>query len=338
MRTIQQLLFDDHAPSNAPAEPRSAAEPSVDERLRGSVGNGQLPVWDDQTVVAQCEKAESELRDKLYADDRSGRFRRMVEAEVGQMVDQLWEETKQLHCLFGAHSPLASDALRYLIVPHIAETKIKSHRTKMREDKPWLADAEDRIVDALILHDLMAGSGDFPWVDERRAPTPEDALEGRAVLRERITGPRAKTEQRKTYGNDLEAAVHEVFRSVLRELTGQEPVVASNSAFEHVAQFNRGTYSTHAQFCGQNTDGVLRLPNGILVVAEAKFAGDATNAHKRIVREATSKWNKDGVVRLAVVEGAFKPEALLDAQEKGNHVLFREHLPDLRQWLVNLGR
>jgi hypothetical protein len=168
----------------------------------------------------------------------------------------------------------------------------------------------------------------FPWVLERREPTPMEshaAILSTVVL---LAAQRVGTGARSGASQKQESAV----AAILAQAGYTRD--ASGTRIDMLDDLARGSYSPERRVAGAKCDVPVRLRDGRLLAIECKVSIGPKNGWKRMNRETGGKaeaWRThfgSQVITAVVIDGVFDLGCLVQAQDRQAVTIFWEH--DLR--------
>lgn len=294
--------------------------------------------WTREQLSAESEKARNIFREarlsepleiwKRTFDEYEGLFTRLLsefemerpERLTPSVISRLFEENLGDPLRYLAGPPISADDLRELARTSLAPSRIAKD-----------ANAARRIIDTIL---LTIDPKRFPWIVERRSPTPEEknsAILASAVL---ITAQRVATNRRNESKENQESSV----KSYL-DGSGLTQVPARTIS-------NLSDAPAQGQFCGESLVGsrkadiIVRMYDGRLMPIECKVSNSSTNSVKRLNNDAQVKarlWLQEfgtmQVVPAAVLSGVYKVHNLLQAQDGGLILFWSHRLSDMKSFI-----
>jgi hypothetical protein len=227
-----------------------------------------------------------------------------------------------------------TDALRYLAGPPISSDDL---RVLAQVESLHPRDGALRRETAIRIRDVLLRVIDphrFPWVEKRRAPTPDErraAVLASSVL---LASQRVATERRMEGKDAQEASV----KRFLRTLGFEEVPPASVETIVKGPQ--RSEFSGECKLGARKVDVLVRLHDTRLLAIECKVSNSSTNSIKRLNNDAAVKasywieqFGSSQVVPCAVLSGVFKPLNLEQAQERGLWLVWAHDLGRLGSFI-----
>jgi hypothetical protein len=225
------------------------------------------------------------------------------------------------------------DALRYMTGPPISRADLEV----LAECTLAPARLAKNPEEAARVLEIIAKALDparFPWISQKRSPTPAEestAILASAVL---ITSQRASTDRRSEGKSAQEAAVKKKLVEMGFIEIRTRPIQTLSDAP------NAGEFCGEALVGSRKADIPVRLFDGRLMPIECKVSNSSTNSVKRLNNDAAVKaaiWQREfgtnQIVPAAMLSGVFKVINLEQAQS-GGLTLFWAHRLDLMKVFI----
>lgn len=296
------------------------------------------PRWSQAELQAEADAAK-----KLFRDER------LLEPleKWKKTVDQHRALYSQLFRVYKLRDPAKlsakdvaelfktgfGDALRYMTGPPISQADLEvlaecTVAPGRLAKNPKEAERIQEIISKAI------DPARFPWVAEKREPTPEEessAILASAVL---ITAQRASTDRRSEGKNAQEAMV----KKKLVEMGFTERRPRSIQTLGDAP--NPGEFSGESFVGSRRADIPVRLLDGRLMPIECKVSNSSTNSVKRLNNDAQVKaaiWHRElgtnQVVPAALLSGVFNVLNLEQAQTGGLTLFWAHRLDQLASFI-----
>lgn len=305
---------------------------AVDDRL-GCVPRhtfAEPPRWTVDRL--REDRAESERRFIEQRKHEGPRAFAATCAEMRPLVEAALRASDDLHSIRGdifRDNPALWQPFRYLCGPPISQEDLWTMvgGPKFRNVPESLADDT-----AEALRDIIDPVR-FPWVAERRPPTPQErsaALLATTVL---LAAQALGTTRRGEASLRQETAAADAIAS--RGLT----LDPSRDELRVLDQMARGTYSRERKIAGAKCDVPVRLRDGRLLALECKVSNGPKNGWKRVNREVGGKaeqWRQifgNQVLTGVVLSGVFDLSCLQTAQDNRVVVLWEHNLDPLAEFV-----
>lgn len=248
-------------------------------------------------------------------------FRQLADLTEGSVTDA---------SLGDAYKGNLGEALRYLAGPPISDDDLIVIADIPSVTPSILAKNPAEMRKAFEVIRRVIDPHRFPWVRERRAPTPEErraALLASAVL---LAAQRMETDRRSQSKRSQESAVAAYLAMIgFREV----PPGPINTI---VKGPQLGEFCNECLLGERKADVVLRLHDTRLMAIECKVSNSATNSVKRLNNDAAVKarywlgqFGSSQVVPAAVLSGVFKLKNLEQAQASGLALFWAHDLEPL---------
>lgn len=221
---------------------------------------------------------------------------------------------------------LVEDAARFVTGPPVSADDF---RTLLGLKKIHPHDTAE-VEKALSLVGGLVDRRRFPWVGEKRRPTPSErhaAVVATASLR---AVERARTARRKAEQDRQEKLVAQTLRAMKLEEVRD---------IKHVDRdMGPGSFKRGVKFEKKQCDVLVRLFDERFLALECKSSNSAVNSVKRLndVIEKAQAWRTERgakVVTAAVVAGVFDLAKLEDAQQKGVYLFWEHDLGPLQTYV-----
>lgn len=300
----------------------------------------QPPQWSQ----AQLQQ-EAELAKKLFRDERLleplEKWKTIVEENratytqlfrVYELRDPAKLAPEQVAELFKTGF---GDSLRYMTGPPISQDDLKVLAECSLAPGRLAKNPKDaaRVLEIIT---KALDSKRFPWIAEKRVPTPAEestAILASAVL---IAAQRVSTDRRSEGKTAQEAAVK-------KKLVAMGFAEKSTRSIQTLADApNLGEFCAEAPVGSRKADIPVRLFDGRLMPIECKVSNSSTNSVKRLNNDAGAKagiWHKElgtnQVVPVAVLSGVFNVLNLEQAQRQGLTLFWSHRLDQMEQFIVS---
>ena len=202
-------------------------------------------------------------------------------------------------------------------------------------NKTALRKSEQLPVDVLNLICRFADPYRFPWITDRREPSPRelrDAIDATMTLH----ASQSLQTERRGYGKDVEKR----FEIRLTELG------FNKASAPHKGKITAPIYyPTFPNFYGECTvhgrkfDLFIALPTGRMIALEAKDSSSALNSVKRLNNDTAAKARHfatqagKNIINVALLSGVFKVESLILAQQSDLYLVWAHDLDQFIEWV-----
>jgi hypothetical protein len=277
-------------------------------------GPVQPPVYSDDAIKRECRRSLDLFVEEWTksAPARKKEFWRL-HSECERAIDTLLSATKDLsamraEALVGQRELV--DAVRFVGAPFISEDDLVTLAGLGGAGARTEAEGRRVLEVARVALDPLR----FPWVEAGRQPTSQERSQAIAATAAVWATERFRTARRNKSSAAQEAAVG----AALRDCGLKEQGTFQNaSRIAPGAFFNGG-----AMVAGTRCDRIARLNDSRLLAIECKTSNSAVNSFKRLNNDTVAKAEKwrtefgNQLVTIAVLAGVFRPENVLDAQNK----------------------
>ena len=243
-------------------------------------------------------------------------------ADSSQLLRQLWKtETGRI-------------AFRYLGAPPIS-----------KDDLETLAEAKMNVASAKDVHGCLErllgvvreiiDPRRFPWIAENREPT-DDEIKAAVLASTTLTASkRVEVQRRKVEKATAEGPVKELLVDIGWKVAVLPPRGIQNLLNDSPAA---RTFTRDVNLGNDNADVVVRLDDGRLLAIECKGSNSEVNSRKRLNKEAVQnarawlqRFGTQQVIPAVVLQGVFKLQYVVDAQDTPMAVFWVHRLDDLRR-------
>ena len=248
------------------------------------------------------------------------------EALVERLLKASDDLTRLRPAAFLDEVELVEDVARFTTGPPVSADDF---RTLLGLKKIHAHDATE-VEKGLTLVSHLVDHRRFPWVGEKRRPTPSErhaAVVATASLR---AVERARTGRRKAEQDRQEQFVAQTLRTMK---------LAEVRDVRHVDRdMGPGSFKRGVKFEGKQCDVLVRLYDERFLAIECKSSNSAVNSIKRLndVFEKAQVWRHERgakVVTAAVVAGVFDLASLETAQRKGIYLFWEHDLGPLQDYV-----
>jgi hypothetical protein len=300
-------------------------------------------VWTEDELTQQAQVALEEFVDRRLAEP-GGKYLAHVQAHRAAIVRLF----KALSGVDPANPDPAMvrqvlldqklfDALRYVAGPPVSEDDLGVLVTRNIRgfNKTDLRRSEKLPVDVLSLICRLADPFRFPWISDRREPSPRelrDAIQATMTLH----ATQSLQTERRGYGKDVERR----FELRLTEL-GFNKLPAPHRG-RITAPIHYPAYPNFYGECtvhGRKVDLFIALPRGQMIALEAKDSSSALNSVKRLNNDTAAKAKHFAaeagkiIINVALLSGVFKLVSLISAQESGLYIVWAHDLDGFIEWV-----
>ncbi|HEY3330852.1 MAG TPA: XamI family restriction endonuclease [Capsulimonadaceae bacterium] len=231
-------------------------------------------------------------------------------------------------------NPESLIVFRYLAGPPISHDDLKT-LTMATSLSPAALRGDKALVKKLIeVISLGLDSKRFPWVAEKRVPTPverESAIVASAAL---ISSQQVATSRRNDGKNKQEKLAADALLAIGYKQAPRRNVTTMLNAP------NPGEFCGEAKLGSRKADLIVRLWDGRIMPIECKVSNSTLNSVKRLNNDAAAKaeaWTKDfgmtQIVPVAVLSGVFGLRHLIDAQDRNLTLCWSHRIDDLTSWI-----
>jgi len=300
-------------------------------------------VWTEEELIAQAQIALNEFVDRRLAEP-GGMYQAHVQARRASLIRLFMG----LSGMDPANPDPATvrkvllddglfDALRHVTGPPVSEDDLGVLVTRSVKgfNKSDLRGSEQLPVDVLKLICRLADPYRFPWIADRRSPSPREL---RNAIQATITlhASQALQTERRGYGKDVEKRL-EIRLSELGFSKETTPNKAKITAPIHYPKYPKfyGECTVHSR----KVDLFIALPTGRMVALEAKDSSSALNSIKRLNNDTAAKakhFAAEGgknIINVALLSGVFNVRSLVAAQESGLFLVWSHDLDGFIEWV-----
>lgn len=300
--------------------------------------NKAPPRWTAKQLAADAEKSAAAFRAERLAPTEAWKqhftksrqlFTALFE-HLGEMAPNRISDA----CLAASYKQNLGEALRYLSGPPISDDDLKVLAAVPSLAPGVLSADKKKLRKVFAVIQQTIDPFRFPWIVERRAPTPAEksaALLASSVL---LAAQRISTARR----GDGKSAQEALVKDYLVSLKYTEVPRAAISTI--VEGPKRREFCSECLLGTRKADVILRLNDTRLMPIECKVSNSATNSVKRLNNDAAAKaveWQRSfgtsQVVPTAVISGVFKVNNLLQAQESGLTIFWSHDLAKLGNYI-----
>lgn len=210
--------------------------------------------------------------------------------------------------------------LRYFCAPPVSEEDLWTLVGKKFKNVP--ASHAEKTAEAF---GAVLDTRRMPWVDQNRAPTPQEAELAVFSTSLLLAHESFKTGRRGTSSRAQEAEVSEALQAAGVTF---DP---SRSAIADLDELPRNAFSRERKVAGAKCDLPIRLKDGRLLALECKVSNGPKNSWKRLQREVGGKadtWRREfgsRVITGALLAGVFDLTCVRRAQEEQGVAIFWQH-------------
>lgn len=285
------------------------------------------PRWDDARLAVDRLHAVQLFRDERMTEPLD-HYLRFYDAAY-RMFAEILEVTADLRRLRQNALAVLADKerqhlCRYLASPPLSEDDLKTIADVSLSVGRLTAspDTADIAMDVIV---MGLDRQRFPWVPERRDPTPAEREAALVATAAMYASRRAET-WRRGHGKSLEQELKDYLTSI-----GFVEVPTTT-----IANSSQGPVA--GQFCGETlvvggkADVVVKLFDGRLMPIECKVSNSATNSYKRLIHDCGEKalsWVQNlgpaNCLPAAVLSGCYSLGNLRKAQDEMNLTLIWSH-------------
>jgi hypothetical protein len=218
-------------------------------------------------------------------------------------------------------------------------------RPFLSEDNLEVLAEDGKVADVVV---QFINQRRFPWLMQKRAPTPAELHDAVAATAELMAIQRSGTSARMTAAKRQEEAAKKTLthasvgftyvdkRTLAKRIKEIKPNYNANRGIEphNLARLlSPKEFTSEFKIAGAKCDLPIVLSSGLLLLLECKVSGSEVNSVKRLIRETVGKrraWRDafgQGAMTGAVIAGNFYLSTLEDAQE-ADMLLFFEHEMD----------
>ena len=223
-------------------------------------------------------------------------------------------------------------AFRYLGAPPISEDDLAT----LAEARLSAASAQDVAGKRARLIGVMRAIADprrFPWVADRREPTPAELHAAVLATAALAASQRVQTLRR----GDEKAMVEGAVKGLLVGMGWRDAPSRPARGVQNLLNDSppEGTFLTQINLGGDNADVLVRLRDGRLLAIECKGSNSEINSRKRLNKEAAQNaraWLAQfgsQVVPAVALQGVFNDRYVLEAQDTPMLIFWGHRLTDL---------
>lgn len=258
-----------------------------------------------------------------FGSEGTGPYRLKVES-LCIVIDSLFKRTSDLRTFGGdvfVTDPGLVDAARFLTAPPVSAANLKTvigGSIGIKKPNP------ERAATAAGLIRSVLDPVRYPWLEQRRAPTPQERDTAVLWTASIWAIETMRTGRRNRSAKDQEALVRDRLEASGFKQVPRKPI-------KLIEELPLKSFASEVNLGPRNCDVPVRLADGRLLAIECKVSSEEANSKKRLNNDVGAKaeaWRSQfgaQVITAAVLSGVFSLNDLKQAQEDQRIMIFWSH-------------